>query len=69
VDEALQAQLVTDSVALAKSSSTIVALFWYSYRDLGTTTSTVQNFFGLRRHDGSPKPAYGALRQGIAAKP
>jgi polysaccharide biosynthesis protein PslG len=69
VDEALQAQMATDSVGLAKSSSTIVALFWYSYRDLGTGTSTIENFFGLRRYDGSPKPAYAALKQAIATKP
>jgi hypothetical protein len=69
VDEALQAQMATDSVGLAKSSSTIVALFWYSRRDLGTSTSNVENFFGLRRHDGSPKPAYAALQHAIATKP
>ncbi|MEA2592673.1 MAG: hypothetical protein QOD62_2504 [Actinomycetota bacterium] len=69
VDEALQAQMATESVGLAKHSSMIVALFWYSYRDLGTSTSNVENFFGLRRHDGSPKPAYAALKQAIATKP
>jgi hypothetical protein len=68
VDEALQAQMATDSVGLAKHSSMIVALFWYSYRDVGTSPSNVENFFGLRRYGGSPKPAFTALKQAIAAK-
>jgi hypothetical protein len=68
VNEALQAQMATDSVGLAKQSSTIVALFWYTYRDRGTTQSNVENFFGLRRYDGSPKLAYAALKQAIATK-
>jgi hypothetical protein len=69
VNEALQAQMATDSVGLAKQSSTIVALFWYTFRDRGTTQSNVENFFGLRRYDGSPKLAYAALKQAIATKP
>jgi hypothetical protein len=68
VDEALQAEMATDSVGLAKRSSTVVALFWYTYRDRGTSPSNTENFFGLRRYDGSPKPAYAALKQAIAAR-
>jgi len=67
VDEALQAQMATDSVALAKSSTYIGALFWYSYSDLGTNPSTIENFFGLRRADGTAKAAWNALRQAIIA--
>jgi len=65
VDEALQAQMATDSVALAKSSTLISALFWYTYGDLGTDTADRENFFGLRRFDGTPKPAYAALQKAI----
>jgi len=66
VDEGLQAIMATDSVALAKSSSIIGALFWYTYGDLGTSTTDRENFFGLRRFDGSLKPAYDALKTAIA---
>ena len=66
VDEALQAEIATDSVALAAASSIIGPLFWYSYQDLGTDPSNAENFYGLRRFDGSAKPAYGALQTAIA---
>ena len=67
VDEALQAQMANDSVRLARSSSYIGALYWYSYKDLGTSKSTVENFFGLRRADGSAKPAWQSLHNAIVA--
>ena len=37
-------------------------LFWYSYRDLGTSDDTVEYHFGLLRADGTAKPAYKVLR-------
>ena len=58
--------MATDSVALAAASSIIGPLFWYSYQDLGTDPSNAENFYGLRRFDGSAKPAYGALQTAIA---
>ena len=67
VDETLQAQMANDSVLLARSSSYIGALYWYSYKDLGTDKSNTENFFGLRRSDGSIKPAWQSLRQAILA--
>ena len=67
VTETLQAQMATDSVRLAKTSSMLGALFWYTQTDTGTDTSDRENFFGLRRFDGSAKPAYGALQKAIAA--
>ena len=65
VDEALQAQMATDSVALAASSKFIGALFWYSYKDLGTDTNNPEDSFGLRRFGGSAKPAWFSLRKAI----
>ncbi len=67
VDEALQAQMATQSVQLAKKSPVIAALFWYTETDAGNSTSDRENFFGLRRSDGSEKPAYATLAQAIAA--
>jgi hypothetical protein len=67
VDEALQAEMATQSVQLAKASPLMAALFWYTQNDSGTDASNRENFFGLRRFDGSPKPAYGSLHDAIAA--
>jgi hypothetical protein len=66
VDEGLQAEMANDSVMLAASSTFIGGLFWYSYRDLGTDPTSTENFFGLRRFDGSGKPAWTALHNAIA---
>jgi len=65
VDEALQAQMANDSVHLARASNFIGAIYWYSYKDLSTSTSTNENFFGLRRFDGSAKPAWQSLHNAI----
>ena len=65
VDEAYQALMATDSVNEAQVTPNVSALFWYTNRDLGTDTSDVQNFFGLRRADGTAKPAFFALRAAI----
>jgi len=66
VDEAFQAVLATDSVEAALSTPGVRALFWYSDEDLGTDPSTTANFYGLRRADGTPKPAFSALQGAIA---
>jgi hypothetical protein len=42
-------------------------LFAYEGRDHGTDRSTRENFFGLVRHDFSPKPAYDAYRSAAEA--
>lgn len=66
VDETLQARMASQSVELAKRSPAIGALFWYTQTDAGTSTSTRENFFGLRRFDGTAKPSYDALSKAIA---
>lgn len=62
VDEALQAQMVRESFQRVKSSIQMRAIFWYTWRDLGTNPASQENFFGLHRFDGSAKPAWTALR-------
>jgi hypothetical protein len=66
VDEAFQAILATDSVEAAVQTPGLRALFWFSDEDLGTDSSTREDFFGLRRADGTPKPAFAALQSAIA---
>lgn len=69
VDEATQAAILREAVDLAATDPALDALFLYTDTDRGTSTATVENFFGLRRFDGSPKPAWFALREAIAQLP
>lgn len=62
VTEARQAAIAADLIPTAATTPLVDAVFWYSDRDLGTDESTSENFFGLRRADGTAKPAYAALR-------
>ncbi|HWD72553.1 MAG TPA: hypothetical protein VG779_08510 [Actinomycetota bacterium] len=69
VTEALQAQMATESVSLARQDPIMAALFWYTQIDAGTDASNRENFFGLRRYDFSAKPAFGAYQTAIAPTP
>jgi hypothetical protein len=63
VSEAAQAQMARDAFKAARSKTWIGPFFWHSYQDHSTSTSTKENFFGLRRADGSPKLAYYTWQQ------
>ncbi len=67
VTEALEAKMATDAVNAAANLPWVGGFFWYSYMDSGTSSDTVENFFGLLRPDGSRKPAYFAYKSAIAA--
>lgn len=57
--ESAQAQILADAVGLyVQDSDWLGGFFWYSLKDNGTRTDTPENFFGLLRFDGSPKPAF-----------
>lgn len=58
VDDALQAKILKDALALYTSYDWVGPFFVYSYQDAGTEQDTNENFFGLVRYDGSHKPAY-----------
>ncbi|MCL6105734.1 MAG: beta-galactosidase [Actinobacteria bacterium] len=64
-DELLQAAMVRDALQQASSDPWLGGLFLYTYKDLGTNTGTIENFFGLVRYDGSKKPAYYELRDDL----
>lgn len=66
VSEATQAQMISKAYSLWESYDWGGPLFAYEGRDLGTSTSTRENFFGMLRHDFSEKPAFDAYR--IAAE-
>jgi hypothetical protein len=62
VTDDLQAQNIIQSIKIAHDHSWTGPLFIYSYKDLGTTNDTKENFFGVLRHDGSQKPIYTQLK-------
>jgi hypothetical protein len=63
VTEALQSVILADAITSYRSfGSWAGPMFFYSYKDLGTDPSTVENFFGVVRSDGSDKPAYATLK-------
>lgn len=66
VTEAHQARIATDAVKTAAADPYVKTLFWYADRDLGTDPSSSENFYGIRRADGSAKPAFQALSDAIA---
>ncbi|MEU4238175.1 cellulase family glycosylhydrolase [Actinoplanes sp. NPDC026619] len=66
VTENRQAQIATDAVRAASAAPHVAALVWYADRDLSTDRSSNENFYGLRRADGSAKPAFAALRAAIS---
>ncbi|HTB48984.1 MAG TPA: cellulase family glycosylhydrolase [Verrucomicrobiae bacterium] len=63
VSEAAQAQIARDAYESARSKPWIGPFFWYTYQDPSTSPSTKENFFGIRRADGTPKPAYYTWQQ------
>ncbi|MDO8741959.1 MAG: polysaccharide pyruvyl transferase family protein [bacterium] len=68
VSEENQSRMVSEAVALYKTFPWGGPFFWYTLKDDGVSTSTNENFFGLIRYDGSPKPAYNVLREIILKK-
>jgi hypothetical protein len=65
VTEAFQVRLARWAVTVAERNLNVAALFWYTDKDTATPASPFGDYFGLRRHDGSPKPALAALRAAI----
>ncbi len=67
VSEADQAKMLTDVVNVYKTDSWAGPLFWYTFKDGGTTTDTNENFFGLVHPDYSQKPAYQTMKDILAS--
>ena len=67
VSEARQAEIASDAVKTAYADADVAALMWYTYRDSDSGSTDPEDNYGLRRSDGSKKPAYDALRQAIAS--
>jgi hypothetical protein len=61
VTEERQAQIARDVLLTVAQDRHVGALIWYSDRDLGEDTGTNLNFYGLRRSDGTKKPAFSSF--------
>jgi hypothetical protein len=66
VTEAWQAVIATDVLAQARLNKDVAALFWYTNQDLAVLDRR-ESSFGLRRLDGSLKPAWATFKAGVAA--
>jgi hypothetical protein len=65
VSQATQATEFTQAIAAAKSTSWIGAMYFYTWQDRSTDTSTSENWFGLLTYAGAQKPAYAAVKNAI----
>jgi len=61
VDEDRQAEIVVDAVATARTLPWVQRTFVFTQRDSGVDTRDIESQFGVRRFDGTAKPAYDAL--------
>ncbi len=64
VTEAWQAAMADNVVRTAAQNSNVHALFWYTNQDISWETGA-ERAFGLRRVDGSKKPAWAAFGQAV----
>jgi hypothetical protein len=67
VTEQRQAEIAADSITAATANSHVDALFWFADQDNGSDPKETWHYYGLRRGDGSLKPAFHALQTAIAA--
>jgi hypothetical protein len=61
VGTAAQAEDLTQAIANAKTTSSVAALYIYTYEDSGTDTSTDEDWFGLLTASGAENPSYAAV--------
>jgi len=67
VSEARQAQMIALAARLWVRVPWAGPLVIFQLHDLGTGTANRENFFGLQRLDGTPKPAWTVFRAAIVA--
>ncbi|MFD6971001.1 cellulase family glycosylhydrolase [Streptomyces sp. NBC_01310] len=66
VTEAFQARIATDTVPTAAQDKYVAAVFWFAHQDTATgEDKSHSKYYGLRRYDGSAKPAFATLRTAI----
>ncbi len=65
VSEEFQADMFVEAYEYKEENEWMGPLFWYSYRDLGADTDTIENHFGILEYDGTPKEVYYVMQQTI----
>lgn len=65
VSEKRQAEIAVSGLRAASSQSSVGGLFWYTWRDLEEYGSN-EDHFGLRRADGTKKPAFDAISRALS---
>jgi hypothetical protein len=65
VTPAFQARLARVAVATAQANRQVATFFWFTDSDSAGPATKRIHFFGLRRLDGSTKPAFAALRRAV----
>lgn len=62
VTEELQTLIMQDAILTMAGQTWDGPLFFYTYKDSGTSPTTNENFFGVIRFDGTQKPSYQAIK-------
>ena len=60
-----QADYLTEAFEISLSYPQVKKVFWYCFRDEGTSPVDIQHNFGLIKHDLTAKPAYNAYKRFI----
>lgn len=66
VTEDRQADIARDVLHLVANEGDVQAMMWYSWRDLSDEQASNLSFYGLRRSDGSAKPARQVFKSTLA---
>lgn len=66
VTEEQQARIVRDVLQTVVQDRSVQVLVWYAWRDLDDDQGTNLNFYGVRRADGSEKPALQEFRDTLS---
>lgn len=69
MSEAEQAEVLEQSVELARDSGYVGPVLWYSYKDRGGSTGDMENWFGMVDANGNPKDAYYTFKELAAQSP
>jgi hypothetical protein len=65
VTEVVQSQFLSQVLTQSQAMPYVANVSWYSYIDVGTATTTTENFYGLVRQNGDKKPAYQVIHDAL----
>lgn len=68
VNETLEALSYRDALQQLKDKPWLATLFFHTYMDLSVSQRSTNDYFGMVRRDGTHKPAYDELKNGLAQR-